>query len=65
MCVWMTVMLDGGQNLQRSKNSLYQSVMLWSNNKEIEQNLMQGHLTTLGYRCFVFLLTFICVYGRL
>jgi len=42
VCVWMTVMLDGGQNLQRSKNSLYQSVMLWSNNKEIEQNLMQA-----------------------
>ena len=28
--MWMTVMLDGGQYLQKSKNSPYRTVMLWS-----------------------------------
>jgi len=51
--VWMTVMLDGGQNLQSSKNSPCQTVMLWSNKSRNGAQLGTGHLTNLEYPSLV------------
>ena len=51
--VCVTVMLDGGQNLQRGKNSPYQSVMLCSNKQRNGAQLGAGHLTTLEYLSFI------------
>jgi len=43
VCVWMTVMIDGGQNLQSSKNSPYQTVLWWNKSRNGAQ-LGAGHL---------------------